>query len=510
MTDFQSMSHQQMINWLDEASSFYVREAADRLAAAAVKLDEIAAQVKARPGRVEWQGEAEKAFMEWTANLASSTRSLSDFSENAAGRLRDVAVSIAAAQSAIPRYTSHAQAKENLEAAKKYHNDPDSKTVASNARSQMAEVDRVTLTPKERSELIAAKEEENRQAAAREMERLSSSYKVSGALMEDFPAPTFPPPPAAFVPDPESVSRNSSDGMSRSASRSDTGTTESTTTTTTTRSQDTRPTPDVGMIPPSGDKTGPVNVVRPEVPVDLGIDTVGTLPPPTTTTPPPTGTPPILGRPEPGLTPPLVVPPTLGTPPVSGGTGHTPPPGTRGPVGPTGRTGLANPGPLGGTGMPRDGISGGRQVSPTTGRPTTGFPRSTVIGTEHGQGTGRMPMGGGGGHLGGTHPGGQNGISGGRRLAVETGGVVGGRPTQPGATSARPFTPGGSGLVRAGGAQGGAGTGTGPMGRGVMPAGTNGAGSRREDSNGERPDYLVEDEETWQQGGRRVAPPVID
>ncbi|MEK8143496.1 hypothetical protein NKH18_19525 [Streptomyces sp. M10(2022)] len=27
---------------------------------------------------------------------------------------------------------------------------------------------------------------------------------------------------------------------------------------------------------------------------------------------------------------------------------------------------------------------------------------------------------------------------------------------------------------------------------------------------GERPDYLVEDEETWLQGGRRIVPPVID
>jgi hypothetical protein len=119
-----------------------------------------------------------------------------------------------------------------------------------------------------------------------------------------------------------------------------------------------------------------------------------------------------------------------------------------------------------------------------------------------GPGMGGGPMGGPGG--------GQNGISGGRRLAVETGGVVGGRPQQPGAVSARPFTPGGSGLVR-GGTSGGAGTGTGPVGRGGgVAAGAHGVGSRREDSNGERPDYLVEDEETWQQGGRRVAPPVID
>ncbi|MFF8278234.1 hypothetical protein ACF05T_19335 [Streptomyces lateritius] len=505
MTDFQSMPHQRMIDWLDEASSFYVREAADRLAAAAVKMDEIAEQVKVRPGRVEWRGEAEKAFMEWAESLASSTRSLSDYSENAAARMRDVAVAISAAQSAIPRYTSHAQAKENLEAAKKYRNDPDSATVASNARASMAE-------DGADAKAVAAKEEANRQAAAREMERLSSSYKESGHLMKAFPAPTFPPPPGDFVlVDPQGQNRNTSQARSYSDGRTDSGVTDSTTTTTT-RSQDTRPTPDIGVIPPSGDKTGPTNVVRPEVPVDLGIDNVGTLPPPTTTTPPTTPvSPPPLGRPETGLTPPFVTPPTMGTPPVTGGRGTTPPNGSRGPLGPLGRTGLATPGPLGGGTMPRDGITGGRQVPPNSGRAATGIPRSTVIGNEHGTGTGRTPMGGpgmGGGHMG---PGGQNGISGGRRLAVETGGVVGGRPQQAGAASARPFTPGGTGLVR-GGAPGSAGAaGAGPLGRGgAVPAGTQGAGNRREDSNGERPDYLVEDEETWQQGGRRVAPPVID
>ncbi|WP_306328728.1 hypothetical protein [Streptomyces venezuelae] len=85
--------------------------------------------------------------------------------------------------------------------------------------------------------------------------------------------------------------------------------------------------------------------------------------------------------------------------------------------------------------------------------------------------------------------GGQSGIRGGRRLAGETGGVVGGKAQRAGTTGTggRPFTPGGSGLVR----------------------GNTARADEREEQNGERPDYLVEDEETWQQG-RRVAPPVID
>lgn len=124
-----------------------------------------------------------------------------------------------------------------------------------------------------------------------------------------------------------------------------------------------------------------------------------------------------------------------------------------------------------------------------------GIPRGTVIGNENPRGTapmGRVPgMGGGVGS--GVSP-----ITGGssRRLAREPGGAVGGRPQQ-GRGSAHPFTAGGAGLARSGASEGSARKGS-------------GARASGRDENGERPDYLVEDDETWQQGGRRVVPPVID
>ncbi|CAM5234325.1 hypothetical protein [Streptomyces narbonensis] len=266
------------------------------------------------------------------------------------------------------------------------------------------------------------------------------------------------------------------------------------------------------MTPPTGDRPGSNDVVKPgdrpdvptevrpdvkpDVPVDLGIDSVDTLPPqtPTTTGPGPTqNTPPPHHQ---GRRYAAVRDHGHAAVPLEERTGSAdlhaahqrwqrnprrPVPGSQ-------RTGL---------GVPREGISGGRQVQSTQGRPATGIPRSTVIGTEqggrNGTGMGRGPMGGGmGTSMGGGMGAGQNGISGGRRLAGETGGVVGGKAQRPGAAAgagARPFTPGGSGLVR---------------------GATTPAGREREETNGERPDYLVEDEETWQQGNRRVAPPVID
>lgn len=85
--------------------------------------------------------------------------------------------------------------------------------------------------------------------------------------------------------------------------------------------------------------------------------------------------------------------------------------------------------------------------------------------------------------------------------------MVGGRPQQPGRTTGRPFTPGGTGLVR-GATTGDGSRGAGQAGRGGAAAPQRARDPRRDE--GERPDYLVEDEETWQQGSRRVVPPVID
>ncbi|MGW0119568.1 hypothetical protein [Streptomyces sp. NPDC003327] len=488
------MSHQQMLAWLDEASSFNVGSAARRLKTVADQLEIIADQLRTSMSRMDWEGEAEKAFVEWATNVANSTTALAMYSARGSVWMTENAAAISHAQSAIPRYTDTTAAKANLEAAQKYRNDPDSETIARKASQQLAAME--------------AREDANREAAADEMVRLSQAYKWSSFQMGNEQPPTFPPPPGAFVPENAgTVGGDSSYIGSSQGERYSTGTDTGTTKQTPRQQHDIPSTPDTNVIPPKGDTDGPTQVVRPEVrpevrpdaPVDLGIDSVGTLPPtttgPTTQTP---GGPPPMTKPE-GGTPPLLTT-TTGIPPFTGKGGPTTLPPT-GPV--TGGTRNTLPG--GGTrGLPygtgpvsgaRDGISGGRPVPTTQGRTSTGIPRSTVIGTEqggrNGTGMGRAPLGGGmGTGMGGGMGAGNNGISGGRRLAGETGGVVGGTAQRAAATGgARPFTPGGTGLVR------GAST----------PA-----GERREEKNGERPDYLVEDEETWQQGNRRTAPPVID
>ncbi|MBB4891708.1 hypothetical protein FHS39_000708 [Streptomyces olivoverticillatus] len=215
--------------------------------------------------------------------------------------------------------------------------------------------------------------------------------------------------------------------------------------------------------------------------------------------------------------------PTFPVPPLggSGATKVTPPTAGRRVNPPTSPSiptrqgiGAARPGPAIPQ-APDPGIVGGRPAPPQSERPAGQIPRGTVIGEDPGRGQaqGRLPMGSGPAFGSSAGPGGsRSGTGSGRRLVSEPGGVVGGRTMQrPGASDDRPFTPGGTGLVRnrptsgsdllrQGGMQ--------PQAFPVPPSG--GSSSSRRGRGGQRPDYLVEDEETWSQGSGRVVPGVID
>ncbi|MEU2430518.1 hypothetical protein ABZ611_13600 [Streptomyces sp. NPDC007861] len=483
-TNFTSMSHEAMLEWLDQASSFQVQAAADRLAAASFELGEIAQQLKFRPERVEWKGEGQQAFIDWGASLASATQRLADYSDEASRWMSRASNAIAEAQSSIPRYTTKEQAQANLNAAASAPNDPDSRTIGPKAQAELA--------------AFAEAKEKNRLEAAETMSRLGKNFEESSAQMRGLEVPTFQPPPKRFVPTDGDAVRGGTVGLRSDSDSGGVGGVSAGPGTSGSR-------PGADHVPASHADTVPSDApVRPDRLASMAIDSVATLPPTAGNPSVPVDVKVPGGRPEVGLTPPLsMVPPALG--------GTSVPSGPVGGGRPTGGLGLpgqntSGTGPAGR--LPRDaGIVGGRPVPPAAGKPAGGIPRGTVVGTE---GThGRMPMGGqSAGGVGGAGMG-QHGVTGGRRLAGEAGGIVGGRPAQPGRTSARPFTPGGSGLVRST-AQGEAGHGAGVAGRAGTTSASRGSELRRDRAQGERPDYLTEDEETWQPNGRRVVPPVVD
>ncbi|MEU1123615.1 hypothetical protein ABZ371_08540 [Streptomyces sp. NPDC005899] len=486
-TSFEEMSHEQMIAWLDQANSAAVQSVADRLASAATAINKVAEELKVRPQVVAWKGQGAESFRTWAADLANATLRLGDYSKGASTQLGHAADAIALAKAAAPRPKAGAQS--NLDAALAAPNDPDSSALVKKLTGEM---------------------ETERIAAAKELKKLSEAYSHSADGIGGLKKPTFPPPPQVIAPE-DTGGRVSGDYIAGGETAG--------------RSAGTQPggvgASDGGrqsVSAPSASSsshaavTAPVgSTVHPPVssavlpPVATEIDSVATLPtaPPDTAVGP--SAPAASNKPDGLLTTPAVSPPNvrsgLTVPPATTGgkaTATTRPPLASGP----GNSGV-NP-----VGRPsRDGgIVGGRPAAQMTGRPAGGLPRGTVIGGEAAH-AGRAPMGHGAG-VGGAGGGSQSGIVGGRRLAGEPGGVVAGRPQQPGraAAASRPFTPGGTGLVR-GAAAGGEGRAAGQAGRGAL-APQRSRDPRRDE--GERPDYLVEDEETWQQGGRRVVPPVID
>ncbi|MEU6399003.1 WXG100 family type VII secretion target [Streptomyces cinnamoneus] len=482
MSGFESYTHAQLYAMIAALDDEVVSAQGTQLTEAAKTIKEIGTNLKNHKVK-GWEGEAAEAFQNWVNQAGNATLVLADYSEAGGKYLTQTAqvmreVKPKNGTGDMPKYSASAEAslKEDLATSREYHNDPDAVQLGQQAWSKLSG---------------------DHARAVDAMNKLSGSYEQSSTQMDKATIPTFPPPPPVFVP------QDYSTDMERDRSGGGSGSVGS---------------PEGASYPSSGTRGGSIGETgsvsgpqpRPDTPVtsvpvpstpdrEVGVDldTVGTLPPPTTppvtTTP---GLPPTTGPvgPTPGpFVPPVTVPPVgglkgpgpFGTPPGLG-----PYPGTSGPGIPGGKV-IGTPGL-----PPRDaGITGGRPVTSTG--PSSGIPRGTVIG--EGSQAGR-PMGGGLGHGAGGHYGGsQGGVPAGRRLASEPGGVMGGR--QAGAVgrpiaAGQPFTQGGSGLVR---------NGAGPVGH----AGTQTPSRRRDGQGSERPDYLTEDEETWQ-GTRRVAPPVID
>ncbi|MFJ6717884.1 WXG100 family type VII secretion target [Streptomyces sp. NPDC091259] len=473
VTDFDGYTHEQLMAMIASIKPEVVRARATQLEEAAIAIKEIGENLKNH--KVSgWEGEAATAFQTWVNSAGNATLRLADYSKDASKWMTIATQHMYEAQTTPGVDTS---AKENLAAARKFHNDPDSAKIGS---------------------LAAQKLEADRLQAVQQLKKLAESYDESSRNMNAAQAPTFPPPPAKFVPG--GWESDSSTEFARSGGSSSIGagpgggfeyipaTPDSGGSTSDSHRQTHAGS---GLAPalaaaPEGHPTAP------DRNVNIDLNTVGTLPP---TNLPPTGNPPTGpgpvgpgGGPTPvPVVPRLTLPPTSGSfRPVGGGTFQRP---------------TLPPGKLGVTpGLPpsETGIVGGRPVTPRG--PSAGIPRGTVIGAEGSQTGGRGMMGGGmGSGVGGSHGGPGSAV--GRRLAMEPGGVVGGRQTGVGgqsATSGRPFTQGGSGLVRNG-------TGAGPVGG----AGSHVPGKRQDGRGGERPDYLAEDEETWQ-ADRPVMPPVID
>ncbi|WP_082119540.1 WXG100 family type VII secretion target [Saccharothrix sp. ST-888] len=190
------------------------------------------------------------------------------------------------------------------------------------------------------------------------------------------------------------------------------------------------------------------------------------------------------------------------TVPKTGGVG-------RGPITAGGGTGGTATGALPGTGGCSGVVGGGGLAGGAKGGSASGGLASGRGGLGSDGSRGAVRGGGafGAGGMGGVE-GEAGGVGGGSRsgrgLGQRPGGVVG--EAGSGGAGRRSFTEGGSGIGRSRAQAGQSGTGGGA--HGGMP-GAAGKGSKKEKKGKERPDYLVEDEETWM-SGEKANPNVVE
>ncbi|MER7511571.1 hypothetical protein ABTX82_24925 [Streptomyces lavendulae] len=472
-TDFEGYTHEQLLAMIASLDSETVVARATQLLGAAVVIKDIGESLRKHQVK-GWEGEAADVFQTWVITAGNATLRLADYSEEGSKWMTHAAQTMVEVKANTPKYDTSAAA--NLAAAHEFHNDPDAQQMGQTAHAKLSG---------------------DRHEAIQQLTKLAQSYDTSASQMNKAEIPTYPPPPKRFDP-PGVISGEHVDrggGASGGSGARDASNVPSASNgggaSYGTGGVSGSPAVPGGAVPQTTDPTP--SLVLPDRGVDVGLDRVATLPDRTLTPVtglPGGGGPALQGGGGPSFVPPmppLTLPPTHGVPGPGGG----PLPSVRPPGGGiSSKVGLP----------PRDtGIVGGKPIS--SGPSGAGIPRSTVIGGEDthpgGRGMG-SPMGGG---VGGGSPSPRGGSPAGRRLATETGGVVGGRQAVGGG---QPFTQGGSGLVRGGSGPGMAGSGMGHGGAGVSTPG----GRRRGQGSG-RPGYLAEDEETWQ-GDRRVVPPVID
>ncbi|WTB88313.1 hypothetical protein OIE99_08720 [Streptomyces cellulosae] len=508
-TDFESMTHEQLVALLDSASPEGAAQLATKLSKASSTITKIGDDLMTYVKGLEWRGEGGDAFRDWGGQSAAATLRLGQYAEVASRWLSTVAQAVAEAKAAIPATSETTQAKADLAKARKTlaatqdpgaRNDPDARKLARTAQSDAA-------AAQQRMEAARAE-------AIQQLRKLAQTYEYSAYQVNSVEPPTFSPPAQHLDaaewrrPDQQHVVGSGASMTHASIGSSVKGEGYA---------GSTAPTPSASYATAFGDNRAPAREpVRPR-PVAMEIDGVTALPETRTSTPVSTTPPPAPGpRPDAGQ-----VPQPLGTPPAPLGRGGLP-----GPLGPQQNAPTPRPPLLPGQAAPEggrlprvgdSGIVGGRPVQPGAGKATTGLPRGTVIGADAGYGRaaqGHSAMGRavstGVPSVGGAS-GGPAGTGGGRRLASEAGGVIGNRPAQPGGSGPRPFTPGGVGLVRQVNA-GGSGHGpTADRAGAVAPSAARSASRRNEGQDGsQRPDYLTEEEGTWARNDRRAVPPVVD
>ncbi|CAL9308787.1 WXG100 family type VII secretion target [Streptomyces sp. SudanB25_2051] len=512
-TNFENAPLNAMLDLLEAANPAELEAAGTALEAARKALNDAARDLKKDAAAVELKGVAGTEFQRFAADLAAYTYNLASFANIVGAQMKVASTGLASVRNARPP-------RDNRPDPKKPTDFPPAERTADNEDYQKA-----------------VKAERDRQEAINQLNRLASFYAVSESTLAAQEPPKFPERLKAAVPLPTGSGSVGDAAGSRTAPPTD-------------APRGARADhPQAAYAGERGVPTGPPpradlpgQASPPAMPdPSMQIDTIAPAAPPVTAPPAPAPTPTVPSTSTGPFTPPPMAPglPTTGKGPVTGRNPVAPAgPRTAGPTtsqygrpgvpgGP--QVGPGTPGQAGRTVAPGQASPVGRPGTPgTPGTPAAG--RQNVIGapgTNNMVGrpgspgapvTGRAgapasPVAGRAttGIVGGT-PQQRPATGGGAGSRIPTGTVIGGQAAAQGRPSAaRPATGGVIG-ANPGAAARSTGRGT-PSVNGVVgtPRSQRARGQKDEEQPGsERPDYLVEDEETWATRRRGAVPPVID
>ncbi|MFE0460862.1 hypothetical protein ACFW1A_16590 [Kitasatospora sp. NPDC058965] len=500
---FDGMSHQQLLDMVKNAQPSVLSDRSSALTKAATDLADISGQLSAHSQHLEWTGPAADSFRDWVTKVADATTQLSGYATTASSQIEAAGTALGTAK-AMPGLPTDQLATVQTRTDQMKWATPD-------VDAQRSSVDRYWVTASQAT-AAQAQIDQDHQAAVSHMVSLAQAYQQSTTVMQQQTPPLFPPSPTAVMgPQPKDV------GGLEGVNYGGTGTSTGGGRTTTIRKVSTPP-PTMTPRPVQPTPVSPPGM-HPTPPIEWEPGPVKPTPTPGPVQPPSTG----IDHAPPTSTPTLPAPtgpnptgpdgPTTygggpggipggypgGSPVYGGGSGKGDFPGITG-----GGTRVPGGRVIGGGNNPEEGITGGA-IKPGGTSAKSPFGGGQVIGGEEElPGGGRGGMGGMGGGMGGMHGGGRaGGIGRGRGLTSTPGGVVGGRRS--GESAEGEFTPGGTGLRRAGGEARAVGEGE----PGYMPGGGVGTASKRKDRRN-RADYLVEDEETWIDGTPESNPDVIE
>lgn len=177
-TDFEDYPLNDMIDLVEQTNPEDLTSSGEALYSARTAIQEAAGELKGHIDRVHWVGESGDAFRKWGRSLVASTEDLGEYAAGAADQISAAAAGLAEVRIAMPPR--------------------DPRAVRTLPKSFTA--DEQVADNKEYTAAVEA--EKNRQEAINQMNRLSSYYAVSQEQLEKLPAPTFETMPDVGVPEP--------------------------------------------------------------------------------------------------------------------------------------------------------------------------------------------------------------------------------------------------------------------------------------------------------------------